>query len=74
VHTCPARAARTCWQSDETSPEEILERIRTIDCREPSDRPAATGDHDLGALLDALEMLAQPVVKLTHPNLVSPGR
>ena len=71
---CLARAARTCRQSDETSAEEILKRIRTIHCRETSDRLAATGDHDLGAPLDALKMFAQAVVKLTHPNLIPLGR
>jgi len=68
---CPARAARTCRQGDEASPEEILKRIRTIDGREPRGRLAATRDHDLGATLDALKVLAQPVVKLTDPDLVS---
>jgi len=45
---------------DETSPDQIRKRIRTIDGREPSDRLAATRDHDIGAPLDALKVLGSP--------------
>lgn len=67
---CPARTARPCWQGDETPPDQILERIGTVDGRESRNRLAATRDHDIGAPLGALEVLAQPIVKLAHPDLI----
>jgi hypothetical protein len=67
---CPARAARTRWRGDETSSDQILERILAIDGGQPRDRLAAARDHDLGTLRDVLEMLAQPIVELTHSNLI----
>lgn len=67
---CPTRPARTRRRGDETSPDEIIERILALDARQPRDWLAAARDHDLSALLHALEMLAQPIVKLTHPYLI----
>ena len=43
--------------------------ILAIDRREPGDRPTTASDDDLGTLLDALEMLAQAVVKRSDSNL-----
>ena len=71
MHTRAARTARTCRRSNETAPDEVLERILTIDRRQPRDRLAATRDHDLGAPLNALEVLAQPIVELTDPYFVA---
>jgi len=48
--------------------------IDRVDRGEPRDRPAATRNDDVGAIRDALEMLAEPVVELTHPDLVSLDR
>jgi hypothetical protein len=71
VHTSAARSARTRRRSDEPAPDEVLEWILAIDGREPRDRLAATRHHDLGAPLNALEMLAQPIVKLTYSHFVA---
>ncbi len=68
---CPACAARACRRSDETSSDEVAQWVLIVDGRQPCDRLAAARDHDLGALLDAPEMLAQAIVKITHPNLIS---
>ena len=48
--------------------------IDRVDRGEPRDRPAATRHDDVGTIHDALEMLAEPVVELTHPDLVSLDR
>jgi hypothetical protein len=66
-----ARAAHTRWRSDEASPDQVLERVLAVDSRKPRDRLTAARDHDFGAPLDAVEMLAQPVVKLTYPDLIA---
>ena len=56
--------------SDEPSLYEVRKGILAPDGCEPRDRPAAARDHDLGPLLDVLEVLAQPIVKRTHAHLV----
>jgi hypothetical protein len=61
---------RTAGQRDEPAADEVLQRIVPVDTGEPGDRPSPPGDEDLGALLDALEMLAETVVKLPHADLV----
>lgn len=67
---CLACSTRMCRWGDEPSPDEIIERILTIDARQPRDRLTATRHHDLSALLHTLEMLAQPIVKLTYAYLI----
>ena len=56
---------------DRASPDELLQRILAVERREPSDWPSAPGDDDLSAPLDALEMFAEPIVKLADPDLVA---
>ncbi len=48
--------------------------IDRVDRGEPRNRPAATRNDDVGAIRDPLEMLAEPVVELTHADLVSLDR
>jgi hypothetical protein len=71
AHTRTAWAARMCRRGDETAPYEVGEWILAIDGRQPRDRLTAARDHDLGAPLDALEVLAQPIMKLTDSHLVA---
>jgi hypothetical protein len=58
-------------QRDQASPDELVQRILRVDRREPGYRPSAPGDDDLSATRDALEMFAEPIVKLPHPDLVA---
>jgi hypothetical protein len=59
------------WWGDKSSPDEIIEWVLVTDARQPRDRLTATRHHDLSALLHTLEMLAQPIMKLTYAYLVS---
>ncbi len=59
-----------CWHGDKPSPDQARERILVVDGRKPCDRLPTACDHDLGTLLDALEMLAQSIMKLPHPYLI----
>jgi hypothetical protein len=67
----PPRLARFVGRRDETSPDQLVQRILSVDGGEPGDWRAAPRDHDLGTLLDSLEMLAQPIVKLPNPDIVA---
>jgi len=58
------------WLSHEPPPAQIGERVCFIQRRQPGDSLAATRDDDLRAPLDTLEMLAEPIVKLTHADLI----
>lgn len=71
LHSCPARAAGARRRSDKAASDQILEWILAVERRQPRDRVATAGNRDLGALLNALEMLAQPIVKLTHPHFIA---
>jgi hypothetical protein len=66
------RSARSPRQSDEAAPDELIQRVLRVNGREPGDRPSATRDEDLRALLDTIQILAEAVVKLTDANLVVP--
>ena len=66
----PARAACTRGRSDEAALDQVVEWVLT-DGGQPRNRLAAASNHDLDALLDLLEMLAQPIVKIAHPYLIS---
>jgi hypothetical protein len=65
------RPACTRRRGDEATADQILQRILVVDRRQPRDRPAATGDDHLSTPLNTLEMLAQPIVELANPDLVS---
>ena len=56
---------RVAGRRDETSPYEIGQRTLAIDGRQPRDRATTARDQHLGTLLDALEMLAEAIVKVT---------
>jgi hypothetical protein len=64
----PAWARR--WREEATA-DQILQGILAVDGGQPCDRPAAAGDNHLATPLNTLEMLAQPIVELANPNLVS---
>ena len=64
-----SRTPSTRRRGDQPTPDEIIEWILPIDARQPRDRLATARNHDLSTPLHALEMLAQPIVKLTHPHL-----
>jgi hypothetical protein len=49
---------------------ECFERVVASDARKPRDRPPTPRDHDAGASLDTVEMLAESIVKFSYPNLV----
>ena len=66
-----ARAAGACRHSDETAADEIRQRVLAIDCAQPRNRPAATGHRDVGAGLDALEVLAESIVEITDTDFVA---
>lgn len=73
LHARSARAARTCRQRDETAPDEIFQWLLALKRRQPRDRSAAPGHHHLATALDTLKVLAEPIVKLAHPNLIRPS-
>jgi hypothetical protein len=52
------------------APDQIIERIGSTDGRQPGDRLAAARHDHLSAAMNVLQMLAQPIVKLTHSNLI----
>jgi hypothetical protein len=66
----PRAAGARGWR-DEATPDQVLQRILAVDRRQARDPATAPGDDHLAAPLNALEMLAQPIVKLADPYLVS---
>ena len=58
--------------ADETASDEVLDGILQVRARQPRDPPAAARNDQCGPLLNALEVLAQPIVQLPHPDLVFP--
>ncbi len=65
-----SRTPSTRRRGDQSTPDEIIEWILVVNARQPRDRLATARNHDLSTPLHALEMLAQPIVKLTHPYLM----
>jgi hypothetical protein len=45
-----------------------------IDGGYDGDRPAAAGDDDVGTSLDAVEVLAEPVVQLADADVIASAR
>jgi hypothetical protein len=62
--------ARASRRRHKAAPDQIVERIDSADARKPGDGLAAARHHNLRATMNVLQMLAQPIVKLTHSNLV----
>lgn len=63
-------ATRSGGRRDQTASRELLERVLAGDAGEPRDRSAASRDHDVGTVLDAIEMLAEAIVEIPHADLV----
>jgi len=64
-----SRTPSTRRRGDQPTPDEIVEWVLPVDARQPRDRLATARNHNLRTPLYALEMLAQSIVKLTHPYL-----
>ena len=70
LDACARGSPRSGWRRDETSTDEVVQRVLTVDGRQTGDRPAPSRDEHLSALLDAIKVLAEPVVKLPDANLI----
>ncbi len=64
------RPAHVRRLGDEPSPDELGERTFAVNRRQSRDGRAAARHEDLAALLDAVEMLAQAIMKLAYPDFV----
>jgi hypothetical protein len=58
-------------RADESAAYEVHQRIVEIDGGKPCYRGAAAGHDHLRALQDAVEVLAQSIVKIPHTDLVA---
>ncbi len=64
-----SRTPSTRRRGNQPTPDEIVDWILPVDTRQPRDRLATTRNHNLHTPLYTLEMLAQSIMKLTHPYL-----
>jgi hypothetical protein len=66
--TCTARALRQHYQP---APDQILQRVIVVYGGQSRDRLAAARDEHLSTPLDALQMLAETVVQISDPSLIT---
>lgn len=60
---------RLLGKTNEAATRELLKRIMRIDRAEAGDPFAASRHHDVNALLDAVEVLAEAIMQCTDTNL-----
>ena len=70
---CAPCGPRSLRQREQPAPNEIVEHVLLVQAHEPRNRLPSAGDHNLGAVLDAVEMLAEPVVELANADLIGLG-
>ena len=73
-HACGSCGPGSLRQRDQPAPNQIAEHVVAVQADEPRNRLSPAGHDHFGAVLDAVEMLAEPVVELAHADLVGLGK